>query len=259
MLAVALVLINRDLAVVHFWAKPFAGFIKMATRPNRATRLPEHLWDKREIDLAENEIRKASPASMDVSSQANTKRQAPFLIPIPVKTTDEQSSSKAVQQAREGSIRKILHIGSPSQKYLICWKIEQAGGAWIGLENSLGYSKVLIKKEDTKKKENPTVRSASHRNVVELIEAFKNHECLWMIYRYNGFAIDLSLVFSSPHVQASESDLATICKSILSGLEYIHNELRISHGAINLKNVLLFEDGRVRIGINPRIGHLRVY
>ena len=219
----------------------------MSTRPNRATWLPEHLWGK-EIEVIENDAQQASPQPL----QSNIKREPPFVIPIPVKTTLGKPS-KAVQKMRKGSIEKILHIGSPSQKYLICWKVEQAGEGWIGLENSLGYSKVLIKKAHTRKKESPNIRSISHRNVVELIEAFHEHECLWMVYRYSGFAIDLSLVFSSPRVQVSESDLATICKSILFGLEYIHSELRISHGAISLRNVLLFEDGRVRIGINPRI------
>lgn len=58
-----------------------------------------------------------------------------------------------------------------------------------------------------------------------------------MGYRHNGFVIDLLLVFPSHHVQASESHLATVCKSALFGLDYIHNELRVSHGAINWMNV----------------------
>lgn len=231
----------------------------MSMRANRDTFLPEHLWDK-EVDVVENDIPQMSPLGLSRPLESKTGRQAPFSLPIPVKIPIvKQTPSKAVQQVREGSIEKILHIGNPSQKYLICWKIQQAGDGWIGLENSLGYSKVLIKKAEVRKKESLNIRTASHRNVVELIEAFQNHESLWIIYRYSGFGIDLSLVFSSPYIQASESDLATICKSILFGLEYIHNELRISHGAISLRNVLLFEDGHVRIGIKPRIGRLRGY
>lgn len=227
----------------------------MSSQPNRHTRLPEHLdhlWEEKQSDAIVSNVNLPSLSNLpDNSQKTKSERRHPLKISIPINLTrNQQSSTDSEQHARERSPRKVLHIGLPSQKYLFSWKIDQAGVGWIGLQNSPGYSKVVIKKIHASRRETSYFRSASHRNVVSLIEAYHHLDSLYMVYEYSGFAVDLSLACSSPHVQFSESDVSTICKSILSGLEYIHSQLQICHGAISPKNILLYETGHVRIGMD---------
>jgi hypothetical protein len=37
----------------------------------------------------------------------------------------------------------------------------------------------------------------------------------------------------------AETDIATVCREVLQGLEYIHSELRVAYGLINDKNIIL--------------------
>ncbi|KAJ6109865.1 hypothetical protein N7486_002100 [Penicillium sp. IBT 16267x] len=52
---------------------------------------------------------------------------------------------------------------------------------------------------------------------------------------------------STPAVKLNEPELASICRSVLLGLKYIHEHLNISHGKIDSSTVLLCPDGAVKL------------
>ncbi|KAJ5456075.1 uncharacterized protein N7458_004339 [Penicillium daleae] len=146
--------------------------------------------------------------------------------------------------------RGFLHVGHPSQKYALNWKIDQAGSGWLSLGNYFGFSTVLIKKRKTSESQiSPTkLQVAFHENLVGLIEAFYDSTAIYLAYNYYGVAVNLSQVSLTPAVRLSEADLSSICRSVLRGLEYIHEQLQIGHGNINGDNILLCSDGAVKIG-----------
>lgn len=142
------------------------------------------------------------------------------------------------------------HLGHPSQKYSLNWEINQAGLGWLSLGNYFGYSTVLIKKKETRQNQAnfSMLQSAFHTNLVGLVEAFYDDNNLYLAYNYDGLAVSLSQVATTPAVILREPDIAGICRSILSGLEYLHEDLRIGHGNIQSSNILLCPDGVVKIG-----------
>lgn len=142
------------------------------------------------------------------------------------------------------------HLGHPSQKYSLNWEIDQAGSGWLSLGNYFGYSTVLIKrrKVDKSRTRFSSLQLAFHENIVGLVEAFQDDYAIYLAYNYHGFAVNLSQVASTPAVHLSEPDLAGICRSVLRGLEYIHEQLHMGHGSIDCGNILLCPDGAVKIG-----------
>lgn len=142
------------------------------------------------------------------------------------------------------------HYEHPSKKYLNCWKIEQAGEGQISMGNYFGYSTVVIKKLDFEGNASTFSRlgTASHINIVGLLEAFYDESVLYFVYNYSGFAFDLSQVASRPCAHFTEPEIAQISKSILRGLQFIHESLKIAHGRIEKRNILLFENGDIKIG-----------
>lgn len=143
------------------------------------------------------------------------------------------------------------HYEHPSKKYLSCWTIEQSGEGQISMGNYFGYSTVVIKKLDFEGNATSFSRlgRATHSNIVSLLEAFYDNNIVYLVYNYSGFAFSLSQVASTPSVNFTESELANICKATLRGLQFIHEGLKIGHGRINSRNILLFESGDIKIGI----------
>lgn len=154
-------------------------------------------------------------------------------------------------QRTEIRIRHGLpHLGHPTLKYSMNWKVDQAGCGWLSLGNYFGYSTVLIKRKTADKKLTNffKLQVAFHENIVGLVEAFYDSEATHLVYNYYGFAVNLSQVGLTPAVQLSEIDLASICRSILRGLEYIHEQLLIAHGRVDCDNIILCSDGGIKIG-----------
>lgn len=131
------------------------------------------------------------------------------------------------------------------------WEIDQAGSGWLSLGNYFGYSTVFIKRRNNAERQVtsfPKLQVALHENIVGLVEAFYDGISTHFVYNYLGFAVNLSQVGSTPAVQLSETDLASICRSVLRGLEYIHEQLLIVHGRVNGDNIILCSDGAIKIG-----------
>lgn len=81
-----------------------------------------------------------------------------------------------------------------------------------------------------------------------LVEAFYNSKATYLVYNYHGFAVNLSQVGSTPAVQLSETDLASIYRSVLRGLEYIHEQLQIVHRRVDCTNIILCSNRAIKLG-----------
>ncbi|KAJ5346806.1 uncharacterized protein N7506_000059 [Penicillium brevicompactum] len=162
------------------------------------------------------------------------------------------SSSRSLGVSTSPLTKKRLgfpHIGHPSTKYLTNWSVQQSASGWLSLGNYFGHSAVFI----TKIKADPipqsfdTLQPAFHVNICSVIEAFLDKSSIYMVYGYYGIIVDLAQVGTSPAVRLTEPDLASICRSVLNGLQYIHSQLGVGHGNITRSNILLCENGDIKI------------
>lgn len=92
------------------------------------------------------------------------------------------------------------------------------------------------------------LQPAFHANLVGLVEAFHDDDVVYLAYNYNGLVVSLSQVIATPTVILGEPEIASICRGVLQGLEYLHERLKIGHGNVESCNVLLCPDGDVKIG-----------
>ncbi|CDM32981.1 Protein kinase-like domain [Penicillium roqueforti FM164] len=91
---------------------------------------------------------------------------------------------------------------------------------------------------------------ALYENVVGLVEAFYNSISTHFIYNYHGFAINLTQVGLTPTLELSEKDLASIYRSVLRGLKYIHKQLYIAHRGVKCNNIILYSNRAIKIDLN---------
>jgi serine/threonine protein kinase len=120
-----------------------------------------------------------------------------------------------------------------------------------GLQNrGKSYWLIIVYRERPVNEELEVVgnlRATDHPRLVNLIEAFQD-QSIYLVYRFHGFTVDLGRVYARSQAQLNDVEIATICKHILQGLQYIHSVLNIAHGDLCARNILLYEDGQIRIG-----------
>ncbi|RMJ22821.1 hypothetical protein PHISP_06310 [Aspergillus sp. HF37] len=90
------------------------------------------------------------------------------------------------------------------------------------------------------------VTQPSHRNVLNLKEAFVINNNMFFLYAQWGLTLK-EIQKLSPVFQLGEVEVATVCKGILRGLKYIHNTLGISHGNVACSSILITDEGEVKI------------
>lgn len=195
----------------------------------RDTLLPNALWSESEDVVVEGTGNPASPPKK--SAQNNHTYR--FGIPI---VASENSEAAAKSK-------------NPTTKYHRSYMIDQAGPGVVALKDEESFPICLIK---NCKLQNPRslrmLRYTSHKNLVSLIDNFQAAGKLHLVYEYEHLAISLGCVAGT--VQFSEADIATICKEVLEGLNYIHTVLKSSYGLLNFSNILLTWQGDVKIGMS---------
>lgn len=138
---------------------------------------------------------------------------------------------------------------NPAAKYHISHRVDQAGPGVVALKDEESFPICLIKEC---KLRNPRslrrLRVVSHQNLVSLIDNFQAGGKLQLVYGYEHLAISLGCI--ADIVQFSEADIATICREVLEGLNFIHTELKTSYGLLNFSNILLTWQGDVKIGMS---------
>lgn len=132
-------------------------------------------------------------------------------------------------------------------QYHRSYNIDQAGAGVIALKDIEGFPVCLLKERKTcQDRVFRQLRRISHKNLVPLIDAFYSKGSVFLVYEYQHLALSLGCAIAK--IRFSEADIATICKEILEGLQFIHYELKITHGSINIASILLTWTGQLKIG-----------
>jgi len=90
------------------------------------------------------------------------------------------------------------------------------------------------------------MKSSSHPNIVEYMDAYLMGDQLWVVMEFMGGGCLTEVLEQFEHVKLAEAQIAFICREVLLGLAYIHSLHRI-HRDIKSDNILLGSDGLVKL------------
>ncbi|RAH53307.1 hypothetical protein BO85DRAFT_492134 [Aspergillus piperis CBS 112811] len=86
----------------------------------------------------------------------------------------------------------------------------------------------------------------SHENLVNLEEAYLGHRSI--VIAYDSYGISLEEIRRASNIFFNDaSAVACICRELLKGLKYIHDEVGITHGNLSCCTVVLTDRGQVKI------------
>ena len=161
----------------------------------------------------------------------------------------------------------------PWIKYRKFMKLNQAGLATIIYHNTGHrdrYLLVTIKEEKADKDQFGQLLSFNNANMVNLPDICYFEQTVHLIYEHVN--VSLRQIQSTPRGSLNHCKISLICKEVrsrkihwmeifcslqiqvLNGLEYIHLELQVFHGALDCGNILVGSDRSVKIGKLHRLG-----
>lgn len=141
-------------------------------------------------------------------------------------------------------IRVRKQVDSGVQQKANCSLLLSKLGRFDGLDMTEDAQIRFLKKVDAASDRMlPTLLLTSHENLVNVREVLRTENETYTVFDEWGVSLaELSAVAVLGYVEVAE-----ICRSILRGIEYIHNALGICHGSIDLTSVLVTKEGGVKI------------
>jgi serine/threonine protein kinase len=141
-----------------------------------------------------------------------------------------------------------IYKKSPWDTYQQFLKDDQGGSCTLAYRaNSPAFTMCAIREH----KFSPTASQlnylfeCSHPNIVCLKEAYF-HKSLSFVYE--GSDVSLAEIQASPSCGLADFELAAIFKELLKALQFIHVRLKIQYGRLCLENILISQDGSVKLG-----------
>ncbi|KAL9077891.1 MAG: hypothetical protein Q9157_003190 [Trypethelium eluteriae] len=147
------------------------------------------------------------------------------------------------------AIRQSGHLkttqGSPWDAYrqLLCE--DQAGPATFACLKNPSFAVSVVKEHRHSLSGALSLRSVSHPNIVEIVEAFLKEDTIYLVY--GVMTVSLREIKASPIGDLAEYELAAVCKEVLCGLQYIHSTLKLPHGNVDSSNILLSKKGEIKL------------
>lgn len=91
------------------------------------------------------------------------------------------------------------------------------------------------------------MRDYKHPNIVEMYGSYLVDSELWVVMEYlDGGALTDLLVTPTGETRMNEQQIATVCKSVLKALAYLHSH-GVIHRDIKSDSILLSTDGSVKL------------
>lgn len=141
-------------------------------------------------------------------------------------------------------------VASPWQDYQKSFKLNQAGyGLVVHAKNATFAEGILKEIRGYGNEKLSNVTSYSHKNLVQLQRAFYDDGTVFLLYEMMD--VTLAQIFSSPLGRLQLYEVAAFSQEILTGIDYIHNCLKITHGDLTSDSILLSVSGTVKIGMSP--------
>jgi serine/threonine protein kinase len=92
------------------------------------------------------------------------------------------------------------------------------------------------------------LRTTTHEHIVTLYTAYFDEGSTFLVY--DLMSVALNDILATPRGPLEIPEVATVCQSVASGLHYIHEDLKIAHGALSGETILLLSPGgQIKIGM----------
>ncbi|KAJ2800739.1 Protein kinase, partial [Coemansia helicoidea] len=189
-----------------------------------------------------------STAKDDTLAALTGKNDAP-----PAKPKKDARLSTLSESQIMAKMRSIVSRDDPKALYKKVRKIGQgASGNVYKAQSTKSGEMVAIKQMDLSKQprkellvnEILVMKESRHKNIVNFIEAFLlNSADLWVVMEYMEGGALTDVIDNN---KMNEHQIATVCREVCRGLSHLH-ERSIIHRDIKSDNVLLGEDGQVKI------------
>jgi tRNA A-37 threonylcarbamoyl transferase component Bud32 len=196
--------------------------------------------------------------------------QNDFIIPITNGKIKQQTTSSVVVTPREKidgttklsledfvfALQKVVSQSDPRTMYDHFIKIGEGSTAnvYIAIDKHYG-THVAIKQMNITKQQRKELlfnevmimRDYKHPNIVEMYGSYLVDNELWVVMEYlDGGALTDLLVTTTGETRMSEQQIATVCKSVLKALAYLHSN-GVIHRDIKSDSILLSTDGFVKL------------
>jgi len=171
---------------------------------------------------------------------------------VPLRRKQSETNEQAKMETVLKTLRTIVSIGDPDEKYENYVKIGQgASGTVFTAEEIATGRQVAIKqmalanqpKKDLIINEIKVMRDFRQNNIVNYIDSFLKQSELWVVMEYLAGG---SLTDVATETCMEESQIAAVCRECLLALEFLHSR-NVIHRDIKSDNVLLGMDGSVKI------------
>jgi serine/threonine protein kinase len=144
-------------------------------------------------------------------------------------------------------VRLNIFDKDPWTKYTMFMKDDQAGPAILAYDRDRPEKIFAVKEiEGLGKNSLGPLRAIIHSNIVRFIVAYYHKGSCFLFY--DEMSVSLIDLLSSPSGNLKINDIATICLDITEALAYLHKDLRICYGVLDMQNVLLSKSGEVKLG-----------
>lgn len=154
------------------------------------------------------------------------------------------------------ALQMVVNPGDPRMRYKNFSKIGEGSTGEVFAANdtqSPGNPLVAIKKMNLYKQQRPELlfnevmimRDYKHKNIVEMYGSYLVEDELWVVMEYLAGGALTDIVTSSS-TRMDENQIATVCKSVLRALAFMHAN-GVIHRDIKSDSILLSSDGRVKL------------
>lgn len=173
---------------------------------------------------------------------------------IKLQLTDGAKSAAGMQDSNvpKKKLAEFILSEDPKKIYGKITKLDEGSSAVVyKAQNNKTKQKVAIKvmtitpetKTDSLENEIGMMDSCKHPNIVTYFGSYMVESNLWIVMEFMGGGKLTDMLFSTA---MTEPLIAYICRELLKGLKYLHDENRL-HRDIKSDNVLLGSNGEVKI------------
>jgi hypothetical protein len=151
------------------------------------------------------------------------------------------------------ALQMVVNPGDPRLRYTNFVKIGEGSTGMVYAANDLqnGNQLVAIKKMNLHKQQrrellfNEVVimRDYKHKNIVEMYGSYLVDDELWVVMEYLAGGALTDIVTKA---RMDENQIATVCKSVLRALAFLHAN-GVIHRDIKSDSILLSNDGRIKL------------
>lgn len=165
----------------------------------------------------------------------------------------QNQKQKVTHEEFKAALMCVTCDGDPTTHLKMIRKIGEGSTALVYLAVDKQNRQLAVKKMNLKKQQRRELlfnevcimRDYHHSNIVEMYSSFVVHDELWVVMEYlEGGA--LTDIVTRTGVTMTEPQIATVCKSVLQALVYLHDK-GVIHRDIKSDSILLTSQGQIKL------------